>query len=147
MEDKIIMTGNVELTLRNKDGNIIDHRSVKNIIVNGGFDFICDVMGKAAQPADMSYTAVGTGTTAADVADTTLETHLVRVSNVYAHSTGAKTYTSTAEYAATVGTGALTESGLFNDATTGTMLNRVVFSVINKAADDVLNIVWTITLS
>jgi hypothetical protein len=44
-------------------------------------------------------------------------------------------------------TGAVTEAGIFNASSSGTMLCRVVFSAINKAADDTMSVTWTITLS
>jgi hypothetical protein len=49
-------------------------------------------------------------------------------------------------YAAGTGTGALTEAGIFNAGSGGTMLSRVVFSAINKGAADSLTISWTITV-
>ena len=39
------------------------------------------------------------------------------------------------------------EAGIFNASSSGTMLCRVVFSAINKAADDTMSVTWTITLS
>ena len=147
MEDKFSMRGDVELILRDKDGNVIDHREIQNTVVDAGYDFICDVIGNTTQPNDMAWTGVGTGTTGVTGADTALETEVTRVANVYAHSAGTKVFTHTADYAAGTGTGALTESGLLNAASTGTLLNRVVFSVINKGSSDTLQIVWTITLS
>ena len=148
MEDKFGLRGDVTIILRDKDGNIVDQREIKNTIVNGGYDFICDVIGNTTQPDDMGWTGIGTGTTGVQATDTILETHVIRVANTYAHSTGTKVFTHTADYAAGTGTGAITESGLFNQVTTGgTLLNRVVFDVINKGASDTLQVVWTITLS
>lgn len=147
MEDKFGLRGDLTIILRDKDGNIIDQRDIRNTIVDAGYDFICDVIGHVTQPADMHYTGIGTGTTGVLGTDTTLETEVVRVANVYAHSTGTKIFTSTADYAAGTGTGAITESALLNAAAAGTMLNRVVFDVINKGASDTLQVVWTITLS
>jgi hypothetical protein len=95
----------------------------------------------------MAWTGIGTGSTGVTGADTTLETEAARVANVYAHSTGTKVFTMTADYAAGTGTGAITESALLNAASVGTMLNRIVFSVINKGASDTLQVVWSITLS
>ena len=46
-----------------------------------------------------------------------------------------------------VGTGAITEAGIFNAASSGTMLCRTVFSVINKGILDSMVITWTITIS
>ena len=44
-------------------------------------------------------------------------------------------------------TGAVTEAGIFNAASSGDMLCRTVFNVVNKAADDTMSVTWTITLS
>ena len=41
---------------------------------------------------------------------------------------------------------AITEAGIFNAASTGTMLARAVFSAINKGASDTLAITWTLTV-
>jgi hypothetical protein len=147
MEDNFGLRGDVTLILRDKDGNIIDKREIENTIVDGGFDFICDVIGNTTQPNDMAWTGIGTGTSAVTTADTIIETEVTRVANVYAHSTGTKVFTMTADYGAGVGTGAITESGLLNAAAAGTMLNRVVFDVINVGGSDTLQVVWTITLS
>lgn len=147
MNDNFGLKGNVELILRDKDGNVIDHRDVENAITNVGYDAICAQIGNQSQPNDFYYTGIGTSSAVFSGADTTLGTELTRVENVYAHSIGTKNFTSTATYAATVGTGAITESGLLNANSAGTLLNRVVFAVINKGADDSLEIVWTITLS
>ena len=147
-EENFGLRGDVTIILRDKDGNIVDQRNIRNTIVDAGYDFICAVIGNTVQPDDMGWTAIGTGSATVLGTDTTLTTHLVRVANTYAHSAGTKIFTHTADYAAGTGTGAITESGLFNQVTTGgTMLNRVVFSVINKGASDTLQVVWTITLS
>ena len=44
-------------------------------------------------------------------------------------------------------TGAVTEAGIFNAASSGDMLCRTKFNVVNKAADDTMSVTWTITLS
>jgi hypothetical protein len=147
MEENFGMRGDVTIILRDENGNIVDQREIRNTIVNGGYDFICDVIGNTTQPNDMAWTGIGTGSTGVTGGDTTLETEVARVANVYAHSTGTKVFTMTADYAAGTGTGAITESALLNAASGGTMLNRIVFSVINKGASDTLQVVWSITLS
>ena len=147
MEEKFGMRGDVTITLRDENGNVIDQRDIRNTIVNGGYDFICDVIGNTTQPNDMAWTGIGTGTTGVLGTDTTLEVEVVRVANVYAHSTGTKVFTHTSDYAAGTGTGAITESALLNAVSAGTMLNRIVFDVINKGSSDTLEVVWTITLS
>lgn len=148
MFDIIKIGGVVKYTLRGPDGKIKETKKVKNLITNAGFDAICDVIGNTVQPNDFAWTAVGTGTTAANVADTALETELgTRSTNTYAHSVGTKVFTATITYGAGVNTGAITESGLLNASTGGTLLNRQVFAAINKGAADSLEIEWSINLS
>jgi hypothetical protein len=52
-----------------------------------------------------------------------------------------------ASFPAGTGTGAVTEAGVFNAASAGTMLCRTVFSVVNKGAADAMSVTWTITVS
>ena len=42
---------------------------------------------------------------------------------------------------------AVTEAGVFNASSSGTMLCRTVFPVVNKGADDTMSVTWTITLT
>ena len=42
---------------------------------------------------------------------------------------------------------AITEAGLFNASSAGTMLCRTVFSVVNKDAGDTMSITWTVTMA
>jgi hypothetical protein len=52
-------------------------------------------------------------------------------------------------FAANVGTGALTEAGVFDIVTEDTpnMWMYVEFDVVNKKAEDALVLTWTLTLS
>jgi hypothetical protein len=94
----------------------------------------------------MSHMAVGTGSTAAAAADTTLGTELNRQSLTSTTVTdNALAYV--ASYAAGTATGSLTEAGIFNASSAGTMLCRTVFGTVTKAADDSMTITWTITVS
>lgn len=145
--EKLTLAGRPRLVLRDKNGKVKVIRELDNIIVDTGFDFVCDVMGNTVQPADLGYTAIGTGTDAAATGDTKLGTESTRVTNSYGHTVGDKTYYTTATFGAGVGTGSITESGLLNATEAGTMLCRQTFAVINKGADDSLEVTWKITLS
>ncbi len=50
-------------------------------------------------------------------------------------------------FSAGEGTGALTEAGIFNASSSGTMLCRTEFNVVNKGASDSMTITWTVTVS
>jgi hypothetical protein len=68
-----------------------------------------------------------------------------------AFSTPAVSVGDTITYEATflpgIGTGAVTEAGIFNAAGAGTMLNRLVFGVINKDVGDTLDIEWDVSFA
>lgn len=142
--DNIKMMGELTITLTDKDGNIKDTRHEKNLVVNDGLDFICARM-VGATPNIMSHMAIGSDSTPAAGGDTTL-TELGRVA-LTSDNQSANTVTYVATFNAGVGTGAVVEAGIFNAASNGDMLCRTVFSVVNKAADDIMTINWTITLN
>ena len=145
LHDTIKMTGDLKIVLTDESGQIKHEQEIKNLVVTAGKDFIASRMKDTTKGA-MSHMAIGSGTTAANVADTTLGTELGRVS-----LTSTTVTTNNVAYVATfpagTGTGAVTEAGLFNDGSAGDMLCRTVFSVINKGAADTLGITWTVTVS
>jgi hypothetical protein len=148
IKEEIKITGHVDIVVTDKNGNIKDTRSIKNLVLTTGKTFIAASMLKTTtnSPVAMTHMAIGSGTTAAAVGNTAMETQLARVALASATSSGA-VVTYTASFPAGTGTGAVTEAGTFNDASAGTMLCRTVFSVVNKGVDDALSITWTITVS
>ena len=145
--DKLKLKGSFTGILRHKDGSC-EVRRKDNLILNVGFDFIADAIGKASdRPACMAYTAVGTGTTETDPTQTGLVTELARKAATYAHVAGTKVFTFTTKFAEGEATGAITEAGICNANSTGIFLDRVTFSVINKGDDDTYESHFQFTLS
>lgn len=119
-------------------------QETENLVVTAGKNWVADRMNNAN--AVMSHMAVGTGTTAAAAGNTALVTETDR--NALDSTTvtnNAVAYVAT--WAAGDATAALTEAGLFDAASSGDMLARTVFSVVNKGAADSMTITWTITVS
>lgn len=147
IQETMKLHGAITLLLNKANGDVETvHKD--NIIVDVGFDFIADAIGKAAsRPGVMGFIALGTGTTAAASGQTALVTELDRNAATYAHTAGTKTFSFTATFPAGDATGAITEAGVFNDSSAGIMLDRVVFPVVNKGADDSLTAVFTFTMS
>ena len=145
--DRFCLHGRMEAQLNKPDGSIIV-RAKDNLIVDVGFSFIAQSIGLASgRPNVMSYIAVGTGTTAAATGNTALVTEVLRKAATFSHTTGTKVFQFEATFNAGEATGAITEAGVLNAATAGTMLDRVVFAVINKGADDTLTQRFTFTMS
>jgi hypothetical protein len=94
----------------------------------------------------MSHMAIGTGTGSPAAGDTTLGTEAGRVA-VSSFSASSNTVTATATFPAGTGTGAITEAGILNGSSTGTLLCRTTFPVVNKASGDSIAITWVITVS
>jgi hypothetical protein len=146
--------GFVELVLRGPDGEIKQVETLENIIVAGGLAHIASRMTGIAQ-AVMGWLGVGTGSTGVGsevVGNTLLVTEIARVATTPTIVTTTQT-NDTVQHVATIpagtGTGAINEAGLFNvvTANTATMLNRITFAVINKAAGDALTVTWKIKIA
>ena len=141
-KDKVKVTGNLEISL---NGKVV--RKIKNLVVTAGKEWIASRMQGVADSV-MTHMAIGTGSTAAVIGDTTLETELARGAlTVSGGSVAGAVITFATTYAAGTGTGAITEAGIFNDATVGDMLARTVFSVVNKGAADSMTLKWSVTIS
>jgi hypothetical protein len=139
--------GQLRIVVTAADGSIKEDQTVKNLVVDTGLNFIVKRM-KDTTADVMSHMSLGTGTTAAAAADTTLQTELSG-SRVTLTSTSvtANQITYIASFAAGVGTGAVTEAGIFNNTSGGTMLCRTVFPVVNKQSGDSMTVTWTVTVS
>jgi len=146
MEDSLKLKGDVFITVKDKDGNVKEERHEKNLVVSAGLNFICDRM-EGTTEAVMSHMALGAGTTAAAAGDTDLESLLGSREALDSTTVSANTITYVSSFEAGDATGTVTEAGIFNASTAGTMLCRVVFPAIGKQADDTMSVTWVITLT
>jgi hypothetical protein len=144
MQDMVEVAGKLSIVLTTVDGVVKDSRELDNLIVQAGKNYLAGgVIGSLTQP--FIQMALGTGTTSPTTGDTALQAQLVRQAFTTS-SVSANVATISTTFGAGVGTGALTEAGIFNATVAGVMLSRVVFSVVNKASTDVLTITWSITI-
>lgn len=139
IQDNIKATGHVTVRL---NGEIINE--IPNLVVTAGKNFIASRM--TGSTTAMSHMAIGSTNTAAAAGDTGLGGELGRVALSSSSTTGAVT-TYSATFPAGTGTGAVVEAGIFNASSSGTMLCRTTFAVVNKGANDTLTITWQITIS
>lgn len=147
ISDNLSLQGRLDIVVNAPDGSIKEKHSVKNVVVTTGKNYVASRMAGTSASV-MSHMSIGTGTTAAAVSDTTLATESARVALtsttvnnndvVYVATFPANTPSSAA---------AITEAGIFNASSGGSMLCRTVFSPVNKATADSLTITWTVTAS
>ncbi len=140
-------------------GSWSNKRVVANLVVSAGKAAIASRINGSGAEAVFAYIGWGTGTTAAAAGDTALQTEKdasngATTTHVIAAPTASRVTTTvtndtaqlqgTATASATI---AVTESGVFNAATAGTMLCRQVFTAVNLASGDSLQFTWKIQAS
>tara|TARA_B100000902_G_scaffold260268_1_gene246494 strand:- start:202 stop:627 length:426 start_codon:yes stop_codon:yes gene_type:complete len=140
INDGLKLTGKLKIAL---NGETV--QEVNNLVVTDGKEYVASRM-KDATATAMSHMAIGSGSTAAAAGNSALGSELGRVALTSTAVSGA-VVTYTATFAAGTGTGAVTEAGILNASSSGDLLCRTVFSVVNKGASDSMTITWTVTVS
>jgi hypothetical protein len=140
--DNFKLTGKLKIELNDE---VV--AEVPNIVVSDGKDFVASRM-KDTTDSAMSHMAIGTGSTAAAASDSALGSELSGSRTALTSTTVTDNdIVYVATFGAGTGTGAVTEAGIFNASSGGTMLCRTVFSVVNKGSADSMTITWTVTVS
>ena len=154
MKDIFKLRGFINITVKDKNGKIKDERKIKNIIVNASLAEISGLVGNTGSKTAFTFLAVGIGTTAADAADTTLETEIVDSGLARAAATVSQQTSAQADDTLRLlktfsvsGTKAVTEAGALNAGAAGTLLGRQVFAAINVVSGDSLTIQYDFTFS
>ena len=142
-QDGIALTGKLIISLNDE---IV--RETDNLIVTAGKAWVAQRM-EGVTLGVMTHMGIGTGTTAAAAGNTDLET--VESPRLELSTSGGTPAGAVITYAATFPAGdhdgAITEAGIFTASTSGTMLARTVFTVVNKGALDSMTISWAVTIS
>ncbi len=119
-----------------------------NLVVNTGKQMLAKRLASQANDCNITYCAVGTGITAPDVLDTTLQTEFFRkVVSTYSYTANIATISTF--IGASEGNTALKEVGLFGEAAiidpdSGTLFNRAVIDE-TKSSSETLTIDVDIT--
>jgi hypothetical protein len=145
-DDPLLIRGHLLIELHGPDGELKEMREIDNLVVTAGKNHIADRLSSSPTGAAMGWMAIGTGSTAAAAGDTALGTEIDRNATT-SITDSANVVTYVGNWAAGDGTNsAITEAGIFNAVSVGTLLARAVFTAINKGASDTLAITWTVTV-
>jgi hypothetical protein len=145
--EELKATGLVKIVHTNAAGELVKEFNVPNLVVTAGKNHIAaKIAATTNSPAAMTHMAIGTGTSTPGASDTSLGTQTGRVS-LSGSTVSTNTITYTATFPAGTGDGAITEAGVFNASSGGTMLCRTTFPVVNKASGDTIAITWVVTVS
>ena len=138
--DDFKMTGHLSIAINN---DVV--QEIPNLVVTDGKEYDASRM-KDASVSAMSHMAIGTGSTAAAAGNAALGSEADR-NSLTSTAVSGTTVTYVATFSAGEGTGAITEAGLFNASSSGVMLCRTVFAVVNKGSSDSMTITWSVTVS
>lgn len=141
--DDVRSSGQVCVEHFGAGGELKKRLDLPNLVVDSGLAWIAARL--TGSPAVMSHMAMGSNGTAPQNWHTALYSQTGRVA--LTASTSGKTTTYTATFGPGVATGTVSELGIFNASTGGTMLARVVFTPQQKGSEDTIKVTWAVTQS
>jgi hypothetical protein len=153
MENKISLVGHGVFELRDKKtGKVIDREETHNTIVNSGLERVAKLITSGEAADAFQAIAIGTGDTAVDNSDTSLETEVTRAQADNSGGEYEADYKAVFEKTFTFGSGesySITEAGIFDSATESgsTMLDRFTFSSKSVDSDTDIYIKISITIA
>lgn len=155
------MYGSLFLEVLRSDGTVVDlGLASMRVVTTVGVKFICDDLNNSTTDCStFKFHGFGTGTNAEAASDTTLQTELTTQyatdSTRPTGTQGSATVSTNATYTTVAtlspdsgGTLAITEHGIFSASSSGTLLDRSVFSAVNLVAgSDSLQATYVYTLN
>ena len=149
------MTGHYRFTIRDaKTGEIKRVYEYENLIPTAGRNLVAQALAgslSAIADIEINFTSLGTGSTAADNGDTTLETETFR-KGVASVTVSNNQLFITAFYTAAEVTGTFNEAGVHINGSgtpdSGILFSRVILSpAVTKSAIETLTIDYTVTIT
>ena len=147
-EDGLKLSVNVHIQHFDAGGNLIDEERVHNLVPDAGCAHIADQLASSHDEDEMSHMAVGTDNTAPAADQTALGAEDDRQAlSSRTQGSGADDHQVVYVASFTGLTSTLTEAGIFNDASAGTMLARTTFGAKTMEADETIQLLWTLTIA
>jgi hypothetical protein len=146
------LTGEFEVVHR-RGGEVIDRRVIKNLVVNAGKAAAAGLLNGVITNF-FEHIAIGTGAVAPAAGDTALGAEITTGGGARAPGTASRVTTTVANDTAQIvltfnftASFAVTESGVFDSISAGTMLCRQTFAAVNVVNGDSLQVTWKIQVS
>ena len=142
------MYGEVELIVRDENGNIESREKTRNMIVNAGKTEAAKLLIAVAGTKPFKYLQIGTGTTSPTVTDTALQTIDQEALATTCEYEADYKWKLAVTFSFTVTT-LVTESCIANDlvASAPDMFSRQTFSAKTMVSGKTLEVVWVVTLA
>lgn len=141
--DGLAIRGDWTLEVIAADGRVKARHTQRNSVVNDGLNWLREYLGRgfnpSEQPDPMAFIAIGSGSVPVSATDSALTSELARqvIENYDEGGTGVVILDTTFDGGGSDPVeGTITEAGLFNAETDGTMFARVVFPAVTKEESD-----------
>jgi len=147
MNSQVNVSANVQVNVQDAaTGAIVSQQEHRNLVVSGGLDLVRDLLDGDAVDG-LTHFAVGTDTGTVSSSQTSLGDEQFRDTVTQRTSNAQQLIVSYYLASGSANGNTLSEAGLFNDPTAGTMFARVLLSpVIPKTAAVAVTFNWTINL-
>jgi hypothetical protein len=147
MNAQVNVSANVQVTIQDAvTGAIVSQQEHKNLVVSGGLDLVRDLLDGDAVDG-LTHFAVGTDTGTVSSSQTSLGDEQFRDTVTQRTSNAQQLIVSYYLASGSANSNTLSEAGLFNDASAGTMFARVLLSpAVVKTAAVAVTFNWTINL-
>jgi hypothetical protein len=145
-KNEIPLRVNMRIELRDKDGNIKEIRNIHNTVTDAGKAGLMDQLLGTPTLSKPGWMELGTGSPAATLLGAYVAGSRVALTSKTRLNA---VVTMVGNWGAGVGTGAITEAGIFDVVTANTvnMYCSASFLAVNKGANDTLQISWTLSAS
>jgi len=145
----LTINGEWKAICRGPDGEIKCTKQGHNVIATNGKEFLASFLNSAVAAAatfTQRFIAVGTDSTAEAAANTALGTEVIRTTGTVSYVSN-QIYQVKATFATNSATGDISEYGLFDSSSAGTMLSRDTEGTIAVGASDTLEVTAQITIT
>jgi hypothetical protein len=147
--ESIKITGDVTITVFDSDGAIKNTQDIPNLVVTTGKNHIASRIAGifTGEGAPISHMGIGTSTTTPTLSDTSILSALgarVVISSMN-HTAAINTIVVVASFSGYAGS--ITEAGMFNALTGGTMICRTTFGAVPVISGDTTVITWTLKIN
>ena len=144
LKSSIKLTGKVNIK-KYENGELIDNINIDNIIVTNGQNYIAQRILNNTTTA-MTHMGIGSSQVPQTVDDTALFQEILRNTFVTGTVTNSQVEY-VASFAAPVsGSRSITEAGIFNAASAGTLLCRTTFPPVTQTTGQTIAISWVISV-
>ena len=144
--NEVTLIGTYEIKVK-RNRKVICSFKGKNLITTSGEVLMAKLLDPDQSPNEPEFCALGSGTATPLKSDTTLGVEIAGTRTIKTTATVIGSALQLVFALTATAPWSMREAGIFNAISSGDMTSRFLTQVVNLAIDDVVDIVWTLTIS